>query len=210
MLTRLQQDELFHPPPTLETERLILSPLRQAHADELFQVYADPAVAKQNDEKPFESVDAAAFYISGILRNHELRTGLSWVLISKQGGGVVGSVSIHAISWSNERADVGFTLGSKHWRCGLMTEALASTIDLGFSRLRLRKLCAQNTPRNEACHALLAKLGFVQEGLLREHAHWNERVHDLRQYGLVARDWYERDTRFRSAFRQAQSGTVCS
>jgi ribosomal-protein-alanine N-acetyltransferase len=207
MLTRLQQDELFHPPPTLETERLILSPLRPVHANELFLVHSDPAVARQNDEQAFESVEATALYISGILRNHELRVGLSWVLISKHEGGVVGSISIHAISWSNARADVGFTLASRHWRRRLMSEALASTVELAFARLRLRKLCAQNTLGNDACHALLTKLGFVQEGVLREHAHWNERSHDLRQYGLLARDWFERDARVISKSPAAQFGT---
>lgn len=186
MLTSLELDALFHPPPTLETARLVLEPLRSVHASALFPVYSDPAVAEGNTEPPHASVDAVAAHIGMILEGQEARNVLSWALVHKDEGFAVGTASLHGISWSNRRAYVGFTLAARLWRRGLSTEALERVIDFSFSTLRLRKLCAQNTTSNEACHAFLLKLGFEQEGLLRQHAVWDERSHDLRQYGLVA------------------------
>lgn len=186
MLTRLELDELFHPLPPLETARLSLLPFRVTQAAELFRVYSDPKVAAQTDEKPYETVEAVANYIAGILKRHEARAGLSWSLVSKDEQCIVGSVSLHSISWPNRRADLGFTLASNLWRRGLMAEALRCLIDFSFTRLRLIKLCAQNTMNNHGCHALLTRLGFEQEAVLRQHGYWNDRAHDLRQYGLVA------------------------
>ena len=66
-----------------------------------------------------------------------------------------------------------------------MTEALEAIIAFCFSRLDFVKLCAQNTVDNDACHALLTRLNFREEGLLRHHGFWKGEAHDLRQYGLL-------------------------
>jgi [ribosomal protein S5]-alanine N-acetyltransferase len=186
MLTRLERDILFHPPPRLETERLLLEPLRIEHAAALFAVYADPAVASASNEEPYASLEATTTHIGGILKEQEMRLTISWALILKAESCAVGNVALHAISWSNRRGELGFTLASRLWRRGLMSEALRTTIEFCFSQLRFIKLCAQNTTHNEACHALLVSLGFQQEALLRQHGVWNGTAHDLRQYGLTA------------------------
>src|SRR5262249_16567827 len=98
----------------------------------------------------------------------------------------VGTVALHAIAWSSRHADVGFTLAPRLWRHGLMREAMRAVIELSFSRLKLIKLCAQNTMTNSACHPFLLTLGFEQEAILRQHAFWDDRAHDLRQYALLA------------------------
>ena len=73
-----------------------------------------------------------------------------------------------------------------------MTEALQAVIVFSFGELELLKLSAHVTCDNEPCQALLAKLGFVQEGLLRHHGFWNARSHDLKAYGLVAAEFTRR------------------
>jgi ribosomal-protein-alanine N-acetyltransferase len=186
VLTRFELDELFHPVPGLETERLVLEPLRIAHAAGLFQVLSDPAVTGPTFETPHASADVTRTHVGDVLKRRDTRTGMTWALILKDEGEAIGQVSIHSISWSNRRGDLGFDLASRAWRRGLMTEALRSVIHFCFSRLRFIKLCAQNNVENDACHALLLHLGFRQEGLLFQHGFWGARAHDLRQYGLLA------------------------
>jgi ribosomal-protein-alanine N-acetyltransferase len=186
VLTRLELDELFHPVPGLETERLLLEPLRVVHAEGLFQILSDPAVAGPSCEMPHASVDVTRAHVGDVLKRRDTRTGMTWALVSKEDGAMIGQVSIHSISWANRRGDLGFNLASRAWRRGLMSEALRAVIEFCFSRLRFIKVCAQNLVDNDGCHALLLRLGFEQEGLLRRHGFWGDRAHDLRQYGLVA------------------------
>lgn len=186
MLTRDELDQIFHPLPTLETERLVLEPVRSEHAEDLFPVYSDPALMAYCDDPPHRDVDATRAHIGGLLRRHEARTAITWVLFLKGAEGAVGQVSVHSISWSNRRGDLGFELSSEHWRRRIMTEAIRAVIDFCFSRLRFVKLSAQNTVDNVACHALLLGLGFREEGFLRSHGFWKGKAHDLRQYGLLA------------------------
>jgi ribosomal-protein-alanine N-acetyltransferase len=184
-LTRLELDQLFHPVPGLETERLFLEPLRIAHADALFQVLSDPVVTSASWETPHPSLDFTRTHVGGILKRHDTRTGITWVLTLKRERETIGHVSLHSISWANRRGDLGFDLASRAWRRGLMSEALRVIIDFCFSRLRFIKLCAQNNVDNDRCHALLRSLGFRQEALLLRHGYWGDRAHDLRQYGLL-------------------------
>jgi ribosomal-protein-alanine N-acetyltransferase len=143
-------------------------------------------VAAGNNEHPHASVDEVATHIGMILKQQEARTTLSWALVSRDEGTAVGTMHVHGIAWTNRRAYLGFALASRLWRRGLTTEALRCVIDFSSAKLRFRKLCAQNTTSNEPCHALLLSLGFEQEGLLRQYAFWDDRAHDLRQYGLIA------------------------
>jgi hypothetical protein len=59
MLTRTELDQLFHPLPELETERLLLQPLGSSHADDLFQVYSDAAVMEFGDDLPHADVEVS-------------------------------------------------------------------------------------------------------------------------------------------------------
>jgi hypothetical protein len=51
MFTRAELDELHHPLPSLETERLRLEPLRPQHIDGLHELCSNSAVAAASDEK---------------------------------------------------------------------------------------------------------------------------------------------------------------
>jgi ribosomal-protein-alanine N-acetyltransferase len=186
MLTKSELDELFHALPRLETARLVLEPLRVAHADALFQVFSDPAVTSASNDTPHASVEVTRTHVEGVLQRHESRSGISWAVVLKDQDCAVGQVALHSVSWGNRRGELGFDLASRLWRRGLMSEALRATIQFCFARLRFIKLCAQNTTGNSGCHALLTSLGFQQEALLLQHGFWNDRAHDLRQYGLIA------------------------
>ncbi len=187
MPTRLELDAIFHPLPSLETERLVLRPIQLAHADALFQVFSDPAVMDPSHEQPHASPSVTANLISSILKKHEDRSGIGWVLVPHGEHAPVGHISIFSICWTHRRAELGFGLLPTLWRRGLMTEALRSVVSFSFDSLGFIKVCAQNTTDNHACHQFLLSAGFQQEGLLRRHGFWNERAHDLRHYGLLAR-----------------------
>ena len=72
---------------------------------------------------------------------------------------------------------------------GLMREALTAALDWGFTEMQVNRIEAQIHPHNEPSLRLARNLGFQQEGLLREVAHWGGSYHDLLQLGLLRRDW---------------------
>lgn len=73
-----------------------------------------------------------------------------------------------------------------------MHEALSVLLDYGFAVLDLNRVEADIAPRNDGSRRTLARLGFVQEGHLRERWIVDGEVSDTHLYGLLRRDWLVR------------------
>lgn len=74
-----------------------------------------------------------------------------------------------------------------------MSEALPAIIDFGFHQLALNRIEALVMVENNASAGLLRKLGFVEEGVLREHDFFKEAFHDMRCFSILKRDWSKHD-----------------
>ena len=70
-----------------------------------------------------------------------------------------------------------------------MHEALQAVIPWGLATMQLNRIEALVHEDNAASLGLLAKLGFVQEGRLRQVGFWNGRHHDMLQLSLLAGEW---------------------
>ena len=66
------------------------------------------------------------------------------------------------------KAELGFWLGSTYQNQGFMTEAVAAVVRHAFLDMQMGRLYAQTSTQNLASIAMLKKVGFVQEGVLRE------------------------------------------
>lgn len=64
---------------------------------------------------------------------------------------------------------LGFAVDREYEGLGLMTEAVAAAIDWLFDAMKLHRVQASHLPENERSRRLLARLGFVAEGLAREY-----------------------------------------
>lgn len=64
---------------------------------------------------------------------------------------------------------LGYQIGRDHQGQGLMAEALRAGNAFMFSELRLHRIMANFRPENDRSRALLARLGFVEEGYAREY-----------------------------------------
>lgn len=72
---------------------------------------------------------------------------------------------------------------------GYATEAAALLVGSAFDTLRLHHLVAWTVAGNEASRAVLDRLGFDEEGRLREHVYWDGAHRDAVYFGLLAREW---------------------
>jgi RimJ/RimL family protein N-acetyltransferase len=70
-----------------------------------------------------------------------------------------------------------------------MHEALKGVVDYAFNVLDLNRIEADIDPRNGSSARSLQRLGFTQEGLLRERWIVGLEVSDSAIYGLLRHDW---------------------
>jgi ribosomal-protein-alanine N-acetyltransferase len=102
---------------------------------------------------------------------------------------IVGSVSLKNISHSMGYAEIGYGISQTYHRRGIGTAAVAQLVEKVFSETSLRKLLAYVHDANLASCKLLEKLGFVQEGFLREHYVINGQAENEVLYALLKKDW---------------------
>ena len=86
-------------------------------------------------------------------------------------------------------AKLGYALRADAWGQGFATEAARAIIDFGFQALALHRISAAVGPENEASRAVLRRLGFIEEGRLRDHVHTNGAWRDSLLSSLLVSDW---------------------
>jgi [ribosomal protein S5]-alanine N-acetyltransferase len=85
-------------------------------------------------------------------------------------------------------AEIGYWLGTSHWNRGVMTSALRVVTDYAFTRFSLTRVFAVPYATNVASQRVLAKAGYVREGVLRRSAIKDGAVLDQVVYAITDRD----------------------
>ncbi|MEY2472299.1 MAG: hypothetical protein QOK28_1628 [Actinomycetota bacterium] len=92
------------------------------------------------------------------------------------------------IGWSRGIGEVGYWLLPEQRGHGVMTDAVRVARDWAFDALRLTRLQAGIQPGNSASEAVVIRLGFTREGLLRSWEKLNGQLHDELMYSLLPSD----------------------
>ncbi|MFF4898623.1 GNAT family N-acetyltransferase [Streptomyces sp. NPDC001068] len=101
-------------------------------------------------------------------------------------GQIVGAVGSHHANPQAGRFEYGITMGAAHRRKGYAAEAVVMLLRFMFAERRYHKCEARIFGHNEASLALHRRLGFAEEGRLRDHVFFAGRHHDLVHMGLLA------------------------
>ena len=179
---------------TLDTPRLHLRPLAAADAEALFRIHADPQVMRYWSTLPWAGIEQAEAMIETDRETLPAGRHLRLALALRDGGdSLVGTVSLFNFHEASRRAEIGYVLAREMWGRGLMHEALTALVGFAFGPLNLNRLEADIDPRNSASAKSLARLGFVQEGFLRERWIVGEEVSDTALFSLLSREWKTAD-----------------
>lgn len=177
---------------TLTTRRLLLRPLREPDAPELFAIFSDPLVTRYWSSQTWTSIDSANAMIAKDRQAMAEGESLRLALVRVDDGAMLGICTLFALSTQCRRAEIGYGLAAHAWGHAYMDEALRALLGYGFGTLGLNRVEADIDPRNEASARSLERLGFQKEGLLRERWIVDDEVSDTALYGLLQRDWHFR------------------
>lgn len=82
-------------------------------------------------------------------------------------------------------AELGYWIGSAHEGRGLVTRACRALVDHAFGDLGLHRVTIRVAPENGRSRAIPERLGFTEEGLMREAGRTALGYQDLVVYGLL-------------------------
>ncbi len=186
-MRKAHMDDIFATFPELETERLLLREIRQEDAPAILEIFADEEVTRYYDLYPYHSLEEAQELIDFFAESFEVERQIRWGIARKEDNRLIGTCG-YVVLWGH-RGEIGFELARPYWGQGLMAEALDAIIAFGFERLGLNRIEALVMVENARSAALLRKLGFTQEGILREHDFFKGRFHDMRCFALLRREF---------------------
>jgi RimJ/RimL family protein N-acetyltransferase len=105
----------------------------------------------------------------------------------------VGRISLVNQDLADGSAEIHLVMGAEYRGQGYGTDALDALIDLAFGELPLHRLEAITHTDNTAALAVLAKSGFVQEGVRRSACMHRGRRYDLAGLALLRPEWEAMD-----------------
>lgn len=168
--------------PVIETERLLLRPLEPAHAAALHQVFADPQATRYWQAPPHRDVDVTRRMIEA----HVAGSERAWALLERGGGDAVGIVYY----LGNPGAPgMGYILNRRHWRKGLMSEAVRGALTYGFETLGFDRVELWIDSHNVASQRLAESVGFRRRSAFRQKYPHDAASHEKLVYGLRIEEW---------------------
>ncbi len=175
--------------PELETPRLRLRCLVADDAEELLCHWSDPEVMEYLTLDPMRTLAEARDMVDLLGGLFDKGIGIRWGITCKTKGTLLGTCGFHNVRWEHRRGELGYELGKASWRKGIMTEALSAAIGYGFSEMNFHRIEALVTEGNERSRALLVKLGFAFEGLLRDYEFARGRFLGQWCHSLLRSEW---------------------
>ncbi len=102
---------------------------------------------------------------------------------------IAGVIGFHEINWSNKSTSIGYWLGEKYQGHGAMTKACQVMVNYAFRELKLHRVEVRCAEGNFKSRAIPKRLGFIQEGIIREAEWLYDHYVDNVVYGILSREW---------------------
>ncbi len=174
----------------LREREVELSPLMAGDARGLFAVVdADrarlgrwlPWVEDTRSER-----DSARFIADA---SEERRRRRSLVLGLRVRGELVGTLGLHGVEWCDRSAEVGYWIAARAEGRGYVTRAARALLRFAFEGADLNRIVLRCAVGNDRSRRVAERLGFREEGLMREAHHVGGRFLDQHLYALLRREF---------------------
>ncbi|KAB1196203.1 MULTISPECIES: GNAT family N-acetyltransferase [Haloferax] len=165
----------------VEGERVSLRPVERDDTDLLQRSMTDPAIRIPLGSEPRNEHETTEFieeYVEG-------SDNLSFVVEAE--GERIGIVAVKSLKPARPELVYWF-LPAYHGQ-GYGTEAVGSLVEYVFNAVDCHGLTAIVFEFNEGSRRLLERLGFEEEGRLREHRFVDGAYVDVLRFGLLRREW---------------------
>ncbi|WIM93884.1 GNAT family protein [Actinoplanes oblitus] len=177
----------------MATERLILRRFRATDAATLAEYRSDPEVARyQSWDAPFPLAKAETAVRNFAASSPDQPGWFQYAIEHTAERVLIGDVAVR-LHDNLRQAEIGFTLATAYQKMGYATEAVSAVLDRLFRLQGLHRVMGECDARNTASAALLERLGFTREGLLRQQTFIKGEWTDDLLFGILAPEWLARD-----------------
>lgn len=171
-------------------EEIILKHIRASNAPEIFKL-TNESRESLREWLPWvdgtKTEEDSLQFIQNALGEYDAKKGLHCGIFFH--GELVGMISFNSINWANRIGFIGYWLASGEEGQGIMTRAVRGLIDYAFQELDINRIDIRAAYENKRSRAIPERLGFKQEGIIRQAEWLYDHYVDHVIYGLLRSDW---------------------
>jgi ribosomal-protein-alanine N-acetyltransferase len=181
--------------PELTTGNICLRAIDEKDIAALFSLFSHEKVVRFMDIERFVNVSEAVQLISFFRNKLASGEGMRWAVTTDDRGELIGTCGFHHINKTHYKMEMGYDLLPAYWGKGIMTNSIHRLLQYGFGELQMNRIEAFVDPDNKHSSRLLQRLGFEQEGKVREAFFQKGKFVDAFIYSLLQKD-YKYDMQF--------------
>lgn len=151
----------------LETERLLLRPMKNEDAYHLYLLNSDADVVRYTGDAPSKNIADAQRILSDIVLPQFQKYKMGRFTVTLKDGTYLGWCGLKLFPEIHE-VDLGYRLMKKFWGQGYATEAARACLHYGFEELALSRIVARAMPQNPQSIKVMQKLGMTYRGMLQD------------------------------------------
>lgn len=181
----------------IATGRLHLRPPSIEDTEALWPLVADARLTTYLAWEPHSDSSETGTMIAALSDAQVQGKGFHWLVL--EADQVVGLVSLIDVrrthrSWTWNRAELAYWIGTDHQKQGYATEASQAVLEFGFERLGFHRIVGYHVPENDSSEKVIQKLGFRLVGEEFEVFNKKGRWYNLRYYELLKADFVREDS----------------
>jgi RimJ/RimL family protein N-acetyltransferase len=176
--------------PMLQSEHVVLAPLTQADAPVLYGWINDRATAICNG--PYRPIGEAEHrnWFAAIQQRQDV---VIFGIRRRDDDALIGSCQLHSIHPVHRTAELQIRIGQVDQRSqGLGTEGVRLLLRFAFLDLNLERVHLHVFADNTAALRVYQRVGFVEEGRLRQHAYVDGQRRDVVMMGILRQEFLSR------------------
>jgi RimJ/RimL family protein N-acetyltransferase len=186
--------QMFRPEHPIETSRLTLRPFSPGDFDDLYAYQSRPDVTRY---LYWDARDNVQVREALVRQCDETTLGdegdwLTFAVVWRQAGKVVGEVGLKLISRENRQGEIGFVFNPDYHGRGLATEAAESMLTLGFGAIGWHRIIGSCDARNHASVRLMERIGMHQEARFVHNQIVKGQWADELVYAILDHEWRAR------------------
>ena len=179
--------------PVLTTKHLILRPLELGDVEMLWPDISDVMISREMAWQAHTDKEETRKFLEAEVSRYESNRGVTWAILKDHAFcGIVSLIGLlrthRALTY--DKGELGYWMGRRFQRQGLMTEACAAVMQFAFKELELHKLTVSHFAGNAASENLIKRLGFRYIGEQIDEFRKDGVWHTHKLYELLAQDYF--------------------
>lgn len=168
----------------LETERLILRPVRLEDAEAMFAYTSVPACFQYLRRNPHTSVEEDRAFIRDVLEGYRLHREFVWGICPQDMDSPIGTCRLFDFQLAEGCCEVSYLVHPAYQRHGIASEAVGRLIRYAFEELDFQMVFTRCAAGNTGSERVMQKCGMILEKRLPHCAELHGVWHDFLLYSI--------------------------